>query len=60
MGTGLSSDDDSGGNYYSSLTYTFTASGTYYIGVSGYGNTTYNPTARVPAWPAAPATIACR
>ena len=40
----LASDDDSGGNYYSSLTYTFTASGTYYIGVSGYGNTTYNPT----------------
>ena len=43
-GTQLAFDDDSGGNYYSSLTYTFTASGTYYIGVSGYGNTAYNPT----------------
>ena len=42
-GTQLAFDDDSGGNYYSSLTYTFTASGTYYIGVSGYANTAYNP-----------------
>ena len=41
--SGLLHDDDSGSNGYSSLTWTPTTAGTYYLGVSSYGNRSYNP-----------------
>jgi pimeloyl-ACP methyl ester carboxylesterase len=48
-GTQLAANNDAAGPGESSsggasyLEYTFTTSGTYYIGVSGYGNTSYDP-----------------
>ncbi len=39
----LAFNNDAGKTGYSSLAYTFTAGGTYYIGVSGYPNSDYNP-----------------
>ena len=44
-GTQLGANDDSGGSLDSRLSFTAPASGTYYVGVSGYGNSSYNPTA---------------
>jgi hypothetical protein len=41
-GTELAFDDDSGDGNYSRLTYTFTTTGYYYIGVSGYNNSSYD------------------
>ena len=41
-GTQLAYDDDGGSGHYSSLSYTFNNGGTYYLGVSGYGNSNYN------------------
>jgi len=44
-GTQLAYDDDSGDDYcYSSLTWAPTAAGTYYLGVSSFANSSYNPT----------------
>jgi hypothetical protein len=43
-GTQLASDDDSGPSEYSLISnFTLTSAGTYYVGVSGYPNTGYNP-----------------
>ncbi len=42
-GKELALDDDGGGDLYSLLRYTFTADGTYYVGVSGFENDSYNP-----------------
>ncbi len=44
-GTQLAADDDSGPGADSFLRLTIPANGTYYIGVSGYSNTGYNPAA---------------
>ncbi len=46
LGNELASNDNdpAGGTLYSALTYTFTASGTYYLGVSGAPNSAYDPT----------------
>ncbi|WP_200959842.1 DVUA0089 family protein, partial [Cylindrospermopsis sp. CR12] len=41
-GNELAIDDDSGEGLLSRLEYVFTTAGTYYLGVSGYGNSTYN------------------
>jgi len=43
-GSQLTYDDDGGGGNYSKLSYTFTAAGTYYLGVSSYQNRAYQPT----------------
>jgi hypothetical protein len=49
-GTQLASNDDAAGpapeyhSYESYLEYTFASAGTYYLGVSALGNTSYNPT----------------
>lgn len=42
-GVQLAFNDDAGGSLDSSLAYTATVSGTYYVGVSGYGNSFYAP-----------------
>jgi chitinase len=42
-GNQLAANDDANGGLYSQLNYTFGATGTYYLGVSGYGNSSYNP-----------------
>lgn len=42
-GVQLASNDDAGGSFDSSLAYTANATGTYYVGVSGYGNSLYAP-----------------
>ena len=44
-GTQVAFSDDSGGSYDSLATYTASASGTYYVGISAYGNSSYSPTA---------------
>jgi hypothetical protein len=44
-GTQLAFNDDFGGDLDSQITFTAAATGTYYVGVSGYGNSTYSPTA---------------
>lgn len=41
-GNQVAFDDDSGGFPFSKLQYSATAGGVYYLGVSGYGNSTYN------------------
>ncbi|MFM7560081.1 beta strand repeat-containing protein, partial [Cylindrospermopsis raciborskii] len=41
-GNELTIDDDGGEGLLSRLEYVFTTAGTYYLGVSGYGNSTYN------------------
>jgi hypothetical protein len=43
FGRQLSKNDDFGNSYDSFLIYTARTSGTYYVGVSGYGNAAYNP-----------------
>ncbi len=43
-GRELARNDDSGGSADSLLTFTIQATGTYYVGVSAYGNARYNPT----------------
>ena len=43
FGRQLSKNDDFGNSYDSFLIYTARTSGTYYVGVSGYGNPAYNP-----------------
>jgi hypothetical protein len=43
-GSQLIYNDDSSGGLYSFLQYQFTTTGTYYVGVSGYANFSYNPT----------------
>ena len=43
-GRQLASNDDLGGSYDSYLAFTATTAGTYYVGVSGYGNAGYTPT----------------
>lgn len=42
VGRQLACDNDSGGNLYSRLNYAIPQSGTYYLGVSGNGNTAYD------------------
>ena len=42
-GRQLASNDDFGGSLDSRLSFLATAAGTYYVGVSGYGNTSYSP-----------------
>jgi hypothetical protein len=42
-GVQLAFNDDAGGSLDSSLAFTATASGTYYVGVTGYGNSVYAP-----------------
>ena len=42
-GNELAFNDDSGGTLYSQLTYSFASAGTYYVGVTGYNNRSYNP-----------------
>jgi subtilisin family serine protease len=42
-GVQLAANDDFGGSFDSGLAYTASLTGTYYVGVSGYGNTTYAP-----------------
>ncbi len=42
-GTQIDYNDDGGGSNYSLLTFTPTSAGTYYLGVSSYGNRTYTP-----------------
>ena len=42
-GRELVSNDDFGGSLDSSLTYTAAAAGAYFVGVSGYGNSAYQP-----------------
>ena len=39
----VAANDDSGGSLDSYLAFTARAAGTYYVGVSGYGNSAYNP-----------------
>ena len=39
----VAANDDSGGSLDSYLAFTAQAAGTYYVGVSGYGNSAYNP-----------------
>lgn len=39
----LARDDDSGAGYFSQLTFLAVAGETYYLGVSGYGNSQYQP-----------------
>ncbi|MFM1902830.1 MAG: hypothetical protein RLZZ440_730, partial [Planctomycetota bacterium] len=39
----LAANDDFGGSFDSGLTFTAAAAGTYYVGVSGYGNARYSP-----------------
>ena len=41
----LNDDDPNGGTVYSRISYVVPATGTYYVGVSGYNNRAYNPTA---------------
>ncbi|WP_240865911.1 pre-peptidase C-terminal domain-containing protein, partial [Cylindrospermopsis raciborskii] len=41
-GNELAIDDDGGEGLLSRLEYVFTTAGTYYLGVSGHGNSTYN------------------
>lgn len=43
-GTQLAFNDDFGNALDSQITFTAAATGTYYVGVSGYGNSTYTPT----------------
>ena len=43
-GTQLAFNDDFGSDLDSQITFTAAATGTYYVGVSGYGNSTYSPT----------------
>jgi subtilisin family serine protease len=43
-GTQLAFNDDFGGAFDSQITFTASATGTYYVGVTGYGNSTYSPT----------------
>jgi subtilisin family serine protease len=43
-GTPLAGNDDAAGSLDSLLTYTVTTSGTYYVGVSSYGNSSYSAT----------------
>ncbi|SIO26764.1 FG-GAP repeat-containing protein [Singulisphaera sp. GP187] len=54
-GTPLAMNDDFAG-YYSRLDYTFTAAGTYYVGVSAFGNANYLPTSGSFATPASSGT----
>ncbi|MBW3543204.1 MAG: pre-peptidase C-terminal domain-containing protein, partial [Planctomycetes bacterium] len=42
-GNALALDDDGGTGFYSQLSYTFSTAGTYYLGVSGFANRSYNP-----------------
>jgi hypothetical protein len=42
-GVQLAFNDDFGGTFYSQIVFTFTTTGTYYIGVSGFANFGYNP-----------------
>jgi hypothetical protein len=42
-GNELASNDDSNGSYSRIENYVFGAAGTYYVGVSGYPNSSYNP-----------------
>jgi hypothetical protein len=42
-GNELAFNDDANGTFYSQVNYTFTATGTYYIGVAGFNNRNYNP-----------------
>ena len=42
-GRQLASNDDSGGSLDSYLVYTAPTAGTYFVGVSGYGNASYTP-----------------
>ncbi len=42
-GTQLAFDDDGGPDLYSRLVFTFTTTGTYYIGISSFDNSAYNP-----------------
>ena len=42
-GRQLARNDDSSGSLDSSLNYTVNAAGTYYVGVTAYGNSRYNP-----------------
>src|SRR5262245_11493743 len=42
-GTQLDINDDYGGGLYSALSFTLPADGTYYIGISGYNNSRYDP-----------------
>ncbi|MFM9059116.1 MAG: DVUA0089 family protein, partial [Planctomycetaceae bacterium] len=39
----LAANDDAGGSFDSYLAFTARTAGTYYVGVSGYGNAAYNP-----------------
>ena len=39
----MAANDDSGGSVDSYLSFTARTAGTYFVGVSGYGNTAYNP-----------------
>ncbi len=41
-GVMLASNDNNGNDYYSKLRYSFADSGVYYLGVSGYGNYSYD------------------
>lgn len=42
-GVQLAVDDDGGGGFCSMISFQFTAAGTYYVGISGYPNFSYNP-----------------
>lgn len=42
-GTQLAFDDDGGADLYSRVVFTFTTTGTYYIGISSFDNSAYNP-----------------
>jgi subtilisin family serine protease len=42
-GRQLAANDDAGGSYDSLITFTPVTAGTYYVGVSGYRNSAYNP-----------------
>ncbi|MFM9024864.1 MAG: DVUA0089 family protein [Planctomycetaceae bacterium] len=42
-GRQLASNDDAGGSFDSLLTFTPTTAGTYYVGISSYGNSSYGP-----------------